>query len=145
MNIFIMKQKISISTNELIASLANFFSKNKEILFILFVTTSLHFLCILDDTNQSLVAHDEGLYSRRARVISDSGNWLSPFQEAHHKTVGSYWLIALSIKLFGINETTVRAPSAIFSIFCSVLIYQIVSQLINKRSDFLLKNIFFNI
>ena len=115
-------------------SAIKFCFKNKEILIILLVSIVVNLFCIFDNSNHSLAAHDEGLYSRRARVIVDTGDWFTPFSEPHHKTIGSYWLIALSIRILGLNETAVRLPSAIFSILCSVFLYKVVKELINKRS-----------
>ena len=57
------------------------------------------FMSLLWSDSQSLIAHDEGLYARRAKLIYESGDWLSPFASPHHKTVGSYWAIAASLKL----------------------------------------------
>ena len=66
----------------------NFFLKNKKIIlpfFPVLLFISLYFL--IDFSSQSLVAHDEGLYARRARLIESTDNWLSPpFPSPHHKT-----------------------------------------------------------
>ncbi|WP_269605506.1 ArnT family glycosyltransferase [Prochlorococcus marinus] len=114
----------------------NFFSKHKRIilpfLFVLFFT-SLYF--IIDFSSQSLVAHDEGLYARRARIIEYSENWFSPpFSEPHHKTLGSYWFIALSIRLFGNSELSVRLPSILSSFLCLIISYLIALKVSNKKS-----------
>ena len=81
--------------------------------------------------NHSLVAHDESLYANRAKLIIDTNNWFTPFEKAHHKTIGSYWLIALSFKIFGINEFSARLPSYIFSILSSFLIFKIIKNISN--------------
>ena len=98
----------------------NFFLKNRIIILpfiIVLFFISLYFL--IDFSTQSLVAHDEGLYARRARLIESSANWFSPpFISPHHKTLGSYWLIALSIRLFGNSELALRLPSIISSFLC---------------------------
>ena len=57
----------------------NFFLKKQKIILLLFAVLffiSLYF--VIDFSSQSLVAHDEGLYARRARLIESSGNWFSP-------------------------------------------------------------------
>ena len=59
---------------------------------------------------QSLIAHDEGLYARRAKLLLESGDWFSPFFTPHHKTVGSYWPIATSFKFFGASDWAARLP-----------------------------------
>ncbi len=104
------------------------------LLFLFFI--SLYFL--IDHSTQSLVAHDEGLYARRARLIEDSNNWLSPpFATPHHKTLGSYWFIALSIRLFGNSEIALRLPSILSSFLCLISSYLIALKITNKKSAFI--------
>ena len=79
--------------------------------------------------NHSLVAHDESLYASRAKLIIDTNNWFTPFEKAHHKTIGSYWLIASSFKIFGINEFSARLPGYIFSILSSVVLFKIIKKI----------------
>ncbi|AIQ97065.1 glycosyltransferase family 39 protein [Prochlorococcus sp. MIT 0801] len=114
----------------------NFFLKNKRIIlpffFVLFFI-SLYFL--IDFSTQSLVAHDEGLYARRARLIESSANWFSPpFTSPHHKTLGSYWFIALSIRLFGNSELALRLPSILSSFLCLITSYLIALKITNSKS-----------
>jgi len=82
---------------------------------------------------QSLIAHDEGIYAWRARWIVESGDWLNPAIIHYGKTPGVYWLIASSYSLFGINETTARLPSAIASIISALLLYEIGKIIINQK------------
>ena len=114
----------------------NFFLKNKKIILPFFAVLffiSLYFL--IDFSSQSLVAHDEGLYARRARLIESSANWFSPpFISPHHKTVGSYWFIALSIRLFGNSELAVRLPSILSSFLCLITSYLIALKTTNSKS-----------
>ena len=79
--------------------------------------------------NHSLIAHDESVYANRAKLILDTNNWFTPFENAHHKTIGSYWLIALSFKIFGINEFSARLPGYIFSILSSVVLFKIIKKI----------------
>ena len=113
-----------------------FFSKNRRIIVPLFYALfyiSLYFL--IDFSTQSLVSHDEGLYARRARLVENSDNWLSPpFLSPHHKTLGSYWFIALSIRLFGNNELALRLPSIISSFLCLYSSYLIALKITNKKA-----------
>lgn len=90
-------------------------------------------LLLFTSGENSLIAHDEALYARRARRIFDSGDWISSWGNNHHKTPGPYWLIASFYQLFGVNEFSVRLPSIIFGIFCLFLIYEIGKITLNKN------------
>ena len=114
----------------------NFFSKHKSIiipLFVIIIYVSLYFL--IDLSTQSLVAHDEGLYAKRSRLVEESYNWFSsPFAKPHHKTLGSYWFIALSIRLFGKSELSLRLPSILSSFLCLITLYFIAIKISNRKS-----------
>jgi len=103
---------------------------NKRLLFyLLSILLLVSFCSIFFIENHSLVAHDESLYANRAKLIIDSNNWFTPFEKAHHKTIGSYWLIALSFKMFGISEFSARLPSYIFSILSSFVLFKIIKNI----------------
>tara|TARA_Y100001968_G_scaffold282201_1_gene279902 strand:- start:1253 stop:2902 length:1650 start_codon:yes stop_codon:yes gene_type:complete len=114
----------------------NFFLKNKTIIFPLLVVLFFILLYVLIDfPSQSLVAHDEGLYARRGRLIESSENWFyPPFASPHHKTLGSYWFTALSIRLFGNSELALRLPSIFSSFLCLISTYLISKKITNKKS-----------
>ncbi|WP_089093866.1 ArnT family glycosyltransferase [Nodularia sp. NIES-3585] len=94
-------------------------------------------LLLFSSGDNSLMAHDEGLYARRSRVMFESGDWIAPWGTVHHKTPGPYWLIAISYQLFGISETSVRLPSMILGIFSILLIYEIGKILLNQKMAWL--------
>ena len=102
---------------------------------ILFSFSSLFFI-----ENHSLVAHDESLYANRAKLIIDTNNWFTPFGKAHHKTIGSYWIIALSFKIFGISEFSARLPSYIFSLLSSFVLFKIIKNIVFLKRSFLILN-----
>ena len=125
-----------INYRDIKARIIKILTKNKRFtipfLLILFYVL-LYFL--VDFSSQSLVAHDEGLYARRARLIGSLDNWFSsPFPIPHHKTLGSYWFIALSIRLFGNSEFALRLPSIISSFLCLYTLYFIVLEIANRKS-----------
>tara|TARA_B100000242_G_scaffold238485_1_gene178369 strand:+ start:428 stop:2047 length:1620 start_codon:yes stop_codon:yes gene_type:complete len=99
------------------------------ILFLISILILVSFCSLLFIDNHSLVAHDESLYATRAKLIIDTNNWFTPFEKAHHKTIGSYWLIALSFKIFGISEFSARLPSYIFSILSSFVLFKILKDI----------------
>ncbi len=90
-------------------------------------------LLMFSSGHSSLMAHDEGLYAIRARLMFDSGDWIHPWSNAHHKTPGFYWLIAASYQLFGIHEYSVRLPNLILSISSTLVLYEIGKILLNKK------------
>ncbi|MEH1809252.1 MAG: ArnT family glycosyltransferase [Nostoc sp.] len=90
-------------------------------------------LLLFTSGHNSLMAHDEALYASRARLMFDSGNWIAPWEKAHHKTPGPYWLIASFYKLFGISDTSARLPSMIASIFSLWLVYEIGKIMLGKK------------
>ena len=116
-----------------------FYLQQKRFILPFFFSISyLLFYFLIDFSSQNLVAHDEGLYARRSRLVEESYNWFnSPFDNPHHKTLGSYWLIALSIRLFGNSELSLRLPSILCSFICLFIIYKITVLIVNKKSAFL--------
>ena len=90
-------------------------------------------LLLLGIGDNSLMAHDEGLYAWRSRLMYDSGDWINPWGTPHHKTPGFYWLIAAFYSLFGISEISVRLPSMILGILSVLLVYEIGKILLNKK------------
>ena len=114
----------------------NFFLNRKRIFVpLLFIFLFLIFYFFIDFSSQNLVAHDEGLYARRSRLLEESYNWFSPpFSTPHHKTLGSYWFIALSIRLFGNSELALRLPSILASIVCLFISYYIALRITNKKA-----------
>jgi 4-amino-4-deoxy-L-arabinose transferase-like glycosyltransferase len=99
-------------------------------------------LLLFNSGNNSLMAHDEGLYATRARLMYDSGDWIHPWQDAHHKTPGIYWIIALSYKLFGISELSVRLPSMILGTISIFILYEIGKIILDKKIAWLAAAIF---
>ncbi len=83
--------------------------------------------------DQSIMAHDEGLYATRAKLMFDTGDWINPWQEPHHKPPGIYWIIALSYCLLGVNEIALRLPNLFLALGCVLLVYKITESLLNKQ------------
>ncbi len=105
----------------------------KIVLFYISFLLLVSFCSLFFIENHSLVAHDESLYANRAKLIIDTNNWFTPFENAHHKTIGSYWLIALSFKIFGMSEFSARLPSYIFSILSSFVLVKIIINMSSFR------------
>lgn len=87
--------------------------------------------------HQSLIPFDEALYASRARLMLATGDWLDPFAEPHHKTPGSYWLIALSLQLLGVHEGAARLPSALAAVLAALLTLALGRRLLGARAGLL--------
>lgn len=101
--------------------MTQFFQKYKlEILFFLVVFIA----CFVHNGSVSLWDQDEAAYAGFAKNMLESGNWLVPdfpWSDIHRKPPLHFWNIAISYQLFGMNEFSVRFPSALF-IFCTYLL-----------------------
>jgi 4-amino-4-deoxy-L-arabinose transferase-like glycosyltransferase len=90
-------------------------------------------LLIFNSGQDSLMAHDEGLYAWRSRQIIESRDWIHPWSTPHHKTPGPYWLTAASYTLFGMTEASGRLPSMFFGTLSVLLLYEIGRILLSKK------------
>jgi 4-amino-4-deoxy-L-arabinose transferase-like glycosyltransferase len=85
-------------------------------------------LVFMQSAHQSLMAHDEGIYANQAKSILETGDWLTlqwGNQINFDRTIGIQWLIALSYRLFGINDAAARLPSQLAFISSVLLLYRI--------------------
>jgi len=76
---------------------------------------------------------DEGRYTNVALNMLDSGDWLNP--RRHHE-VGhwtkpplTYWAIASSVAVFGVNPWAARLPSALSYLLCVFLVWRMARRL----------------
>ena len=87
-----------------------------------------------DAGQQSLVPWDEGLYMERARLFLDQNEAWVPFAQAHHKTPGHYWIVALSMGLFGVSDIAARLPFVLLALISAWLVYEIGSLILSRRA-----------
>lgn len=98
------------------------------------------FLFFWNIDNYGLADWDEAWYAEIARNILKSHNWLLlsfnglPYYD--HPPTG-FWLMAISMKIFGINEFAVRFPSALCGFLSIILIYLIGRKLFNRNAGFI--------
>ncbi|MEP0917625.1 glycosyltransferase family 39 protein [Leptolyngbya sp. DQ-M1] len=93
-------------------------------------------IVLIRSSQQSLMAHDEGIYATQARTILRTGDWITPQWGGGYsfdRTVGIQWLIAGSYLLFGTNEGVARLPSAIAFVLSVLLTYAIGVRLTTPR------------
>lgn len=102
------------------------FFKTLTILLVLFV-----FLYFFRLGSVGLIDVDEPRYPEVAREMLESGNWIVPYFNytvRFDKPVLFYWLEALSMKIFGVNEFSARLPSVLSALLClTILTYFIKS------------------
>ena len=87
-----------------------------------------------DASQQSLIAWDEGLYMLRARLFLDQNEAWVPFAQAHHKTPGHYWIVALSMRLFGVSDSAARLPFVLLALLSAWIVYEIGSLILSRRA-----------
>jgi len=69
---------------------------------------------------------DEAVFSEATKEMVQSGDWITPTYNGlnrYDKPILFYWLMALSYKLFGINEFAARVPSAAAGILLCVCLF----------------------
>jgi 4-amino-4-deoxy-L-arabinose transferase-like glycosyltransferase len=93
-----------------------FFTETRQRWLLLLLTAFTFFMLL---GSRALNEPDEGRYSEIAREMIETGDWLVPhFWYLPHldKPPMTYWLVAVSMKLFGQNEWAVRLPLALAGI-----------------------------
>lgn len=82
---------------------------------------------------------DEGAFSEATREMLQSGNYITTYLDGalrFDKPILIYWLQALSVKTFGLNEFALRLPSAIAATLWALAIYIFSKHLFNKKIAF---------
>jgi 4-amino-4-deoxy-L-arabinose transferase-like glycosyltransferase len=108
--------------------------KTHILLIILIAVFGFFFFYRLD--YNTLASWDEGWYASIARNIARTGDFMrmmwngKPYYD--HPPMG-FWLMALSYKLFGINEFATRFPSAVLGLLSIILVYKIGIELFGKK------------
>lgn len=89
-------------------------------------------LLLLSSDQQSLMAHDEGIYAYQARQIVEGGNWIRPGGDFNYdRAIGIQWIIALCFHLWGQQEWVARFPSVVGAIVSLGLTYRLGCKLLN--------------
>lgn len=77
---------------------------------------------------------DEGRYTNVALNMLASGDWINPHRngEVGHwtKPPMTYWAIASSIRVFGVNAFAARLPAALAYLLCVALVFRIGKRLV---------------
>jgi 4-amino-4-deoxy-L-arabinose transferase-like glycosyltransferase len=97
-------------------------------------------LVLVRSSQQSLMAHDEGIYAAQAKTILETGDWITPQwgeRFSFDRTIGMQWVIAFCFWLFGVSDDVARLPSAIAFILSVLLVYEIGCRLLTPRLAYL--------
>lgn len=95
----------------------------------------LAFILFVGNTH-SLTDQDEAAYAGFAKQIIETGNWVTPefmWSEVHRKPPLHFWNIAISYKVFGVNEFAVRFPSALFVLLTCLLVFFAGKKIVGER------------
>ncbi|VAW63705.1 Polymyxin resistance protein ArnT, undecaprenyl phosphate-alpha-L-Ara4N transferase; Melittin resistance protein PqaB [hydrothermal vent metagenome] len=80
----------------------------------------------------------EARYSEMARIMVETGNWLTPQFNYNVPFWGkpplSIWVVAISFKVFGINEFAARLPSIFIAICTLFITFHIAVQQYGKKT-----------
>ncbi len=82
---------------------------------------------------------DEAVFSEATKEMVQSGNWITPTyngENRYDKPILFYWLMAVSYKIFGINEFGARFPSAIASCLLIISIFLFIKHLNDEKTAF---------
>jgi 4-amino-4-deoxy-L-arabinose transferase-like glycosyltransferase len=86
--------------------------------------------------SRPLSVPDEGRYAEIPREMVVTGDWITPRLNGvkyFEKPPLVYWLTALSIKLFGLSEWSVRFVPACFALLGCLSVYMAATRLFNRR------------
>lgn len=102
----------------------------------LFLILCAVWLCISAGI-RPLTLPDEGRYIGSAWEMLNSDNWLVPTLDGlpfFHKPPLFYWLTALSLKLFGVNEWAGRLASILAALMTTGALYVFIRRQVNKEA-----------
>ena len=99
----------------------------------LYILTGLIFLRVISLALYPLMDTTEGRYGEMARKMAEMNDWITPWFDVGVPFWGkpplAFWISALGIKVFGVNEFAVRFPQ-----FLTALLVVIISFNWAKRS-----------
>ena len=82
---------------------------------------------------------DEAVFATATKEMVESGNWITPTYNGvnrYDKPILFYWLMALSYKVFGVNEFSARFPSAFASSLLVLAVFLFLRHLKNETTAF---------
>lgn len=111
--------------------------KAKKEITIIVILFSLAILYFYKLGSIGFIDVDEPRYAEASREILESGNWIVPFfnyVERFDKPILFYWLGAISMKIFGVNEFAARLPSTLSALLCIAFVFYLLNTLFSLRT-----------
>ena len=93
----------------------------------------------------ALTSPDEGKNAYAALHMLTSGDWVIPYYNCHYrfeKPPLLYWLVALSFKVFGVNEFAARLPSGLAALGTTLTTYFLVRDFLSPKKAFMGASVF---
>lgn len=82
-----------------------------------------------------LATWDDCFYAQKAKEIHQTGSWMTMHyagEPAFENPPFFIWLVALSYKIWGVNEYGAIFPSALFGVLCVLLVYLLSNELFHS-------------
>jgi 4-amino-4-deoxy-L-arabinose transferase-like glycosyltransferase len=92
----------------------------------LFLCAAVIFMCFFRLGSFRLFDVDEAVFADATKEMVQSGNWITPTYDGENrydKPIFFYWMMAVSYKIFGVNEFAARFPSALFGFLLCCAVY----------------------
>lgn len=97
------------------------------------------FISFLRLDSVTLFDYDEGVFAEAAKEMAETGDWITPAyngESRFDKPVFFYWTMALSYKLFGVNEFGARFPSALSAFLLILAVFFFVRHFRGDQTAF---------
>lgn len=88
----------------------------------------------------TIIDSSEGYYSEAAREMLASGDYITPYLNYRpwfEKPILTFWLIAASYQLFGVNEYAARFPAAASGILLAAFVFVFGRRFLSRRAALL--------
>lgn len=95
------------------------------------------FLALFGLSSVTLFDVDEAVFAEATKEMLQIGNWITPTyndEPRYDKPILFYWLMAISYKIFRINEFSARFPSALAGFILCLSIFIFLNTL-NRKSE----------
>ncbi len=121
------------------------FKKNSPYGELLLLTLLGFYFFVFGNWFLAITSPDEGKNAYAALHMLTTGNWIIPYYNCHYrfeKPPLLYWFMALSFKIFGVNEFAARLPSGLAALGTSITTYFLVRDFLSREKAFVGASVF---